>query len=191
MVYIVVVGGPRIGTVHPVDPKGCKIGRGLASSKHLSIEKDEYISRRGEAPETGSVRVGEVAHAEVASVYGHWYVRDINSKGGVLVVDGTNVVQLIKGGDKALGHARLFECGHSMFLFLDTGKTPPAVFVQAACSTDQAPQLSGEASHTGIKDSKSTLTLPNPQSEVPVLIARWQTIMRAMRQHGLGALLDG
>jgi hypothetical protein len=189
MAYLILVGGPKVNTVHAIHPDGCKVGRGMASSRHLSIERDQHISRRGGTEAKRMVSVGEVGHAEISPEAGAWYVRDIESENGVFVVDGEHLVQLVEGGSKKLCPATLLECGLTPILFMDLKEPPTAEFVKAATRKDGPVQRGGDLSHPPKEGKKSTLPLESPESEELVLMLRWNTIRAAMKQHGYGHLL--
>jgi hypothetical protein len=190
MPYVVIVGGPKINTIHRVLEKGCKIGRGLAASWHLSIEKDMYISRRGQPPEGGALTVGEVGHAEIFRHDGKWYLRDLKSQDGVLIAGKGRCSRLVEGGDVALAAATLFECGQSMFVFMDIDTEPSKEFARAASGQAGAVQSSAMLSHTGLSKPASTQSIGPVQAEVPVLLARWETVKTALRGHGYSTLVD-
>lgn len=189
MAYLILVGGPKVNTLHTIGPDGCKVGRGMVGAKHLSLDRDTHVSRRGHAEPKGEVSAGEVGHAEFSRTDGAWYVRDLKSENGVFVVEGDKVFRLMEGGSKKLRPAMLVECGQTPILFMDVETPPSAAFIAAASQSSAPLRPSGALSHPEVKAPKSTQVLETPVSEVPELIARWATIRQALQAHGYGRLL--
>ncbi|MBL0928091.1 MAG: hypothetical protein IBJ11_10655 [Phycisphaerales bacterium] len=187
MAFIVLLSGPKRNVVHRVANDGCKIGRGLSGTKHLSIEQDGHMSRRGK-PRSDGAR-GEVGHAEFTRADGRWYLHDVQSENGVYVVSGGHVVQLVRGANVSVRGAALFECGQTTCLFMDTDVRPSDGFVHEVSRDGGAVMPSVAMSHRPGGTPPSTQPIESPQGEVPALLARRPLVIEALKEHGYEGLL--